>query len=204
MRHLWRGSFSSAASAHPAIIGNTLRLERRAAWDSLGRLFRPSRQARILIPPLASKAHGRRDAAAHFWLLAHQVSQRSEAERLANIQAGLAHGWIRAVRDALALGPRQMEALFNASISTLERRQRQKQPLDPVASERLDRLAMIASHILRVLETPERAGRWLVTPNAALGGCIPLQLCETGLGTARMHRALEHAQSGDKGEPSVF
>ncbi|RMO16280.1 putative toxin-antitoxin system antitoxin component [Pseudomonas savastanoi pv. phaseolicola] len=43
-----------------------------------------------------------------------------------------------------------------------------------------------------------------MTPSAALGGCIPLQLCETGLGTARMHRALEYAQSGDKGEPSVF
>ncbi|WP_460382826.1 hypothetical protein [Pseudomonas amygdali] len=27
VRHLWRGSFSSAASAHPAIIGNTLQLE---------------------------------------------------------------------------------------------------------------------------------------------------------------------------------
>ncbi|KPB57227.1 Uncharacterized protein ALO62_01651 [Pseudomonas amygdali pv. myricae] len=113
-----------------------------------------------MIPPLVSKAHGRRDAAAHFWLLAHQVSQRSEAERLANIQAGLAHGWIRAVRDALALGPRQMEALFNASISTLERRQRQKQPLDPVASERLDRLAMIASHILRVKHPSAPVAGW--------------------------------------------
>ncbi|TFZ35969.1 DUF2384 domain-containing protein [Pseudomonas syringae] len=143
-----------------------------------------------MIPSYTSKTSGRREAAASFWLLTYQLSQRSEAERLTNIQAGFAPRWIRAVRDALALGPRQMEALFNASISTLERRQRQQQSLDLVASERLDRVAMIASHALQVFATPERAGQWLVTRNTSLGGRTPLQLCETGLGTTQVHRAL--------------
>ncbi|RMV47407.1 hypothetical protein ALP11_03590 [Pseudomonas syringae pv. papulans] len=119
-----------------------------------------------------SKTSGRREAAASFWLLTYQLSQRSEAERLTNIQAGFAPRWIRAVRDALALGPRQMEALFNASISTLERRQRQQQSLDLVASERLDRVAMIASHALQVFATPERAGQWLAARNTSLGGQV--------------------------------
>ncbi|WP_017707697.1 antitoxin Xre-like helix-turn-helix domain-containing protein, partial [Pseudomonas syringae] len=98
---------------------------------------------------LATQSIARRKAAAGFWLLAHQVSQRSDAERLANIRAGFAPGWIRNLRDALSLCPRQMEALFNASTSTLERRQRQQQPLSLVASERVDRVAIIASHALR-------------------------------------------------------
>ncbi|PBQ14403.1 toxin-antitoxin system antitoxin component, TIGR02293 family protein [Pseudomonas congelans] len=143
-----------------------------------------------MIPSSASKTRGRREAAASFWLLTHQLSLRSEAERLTNIQTGFAPRWIRAVRDALALGPTQMEALFNASISTLERRQRQQKSLDLVASERLDRVAMIASHALQVFDTPERAGQWLVARNTSLGGRTPLQLCETGLGTAQVHRAL--------------
>ncbi|EPM46702.1 antitoxin Xre/MbcA/ParS toxin-binding domain-containing protein [Pseudomonas syringae] len=132
-----------------------------------------------------------RKAAAGFWLLAHQVSQRSDAERLANIRAGFAPGWIRTLRDALSLCPRQMEALFNASTSTLERRQRQQQPLSLVASERVDRVAIIASHALRVLETPERAGKWLITRNTALGGHTPLHLCDTAIGSAQVHQALE-------------
>ncbi|NAT07657.1 toxin-antitoxin system antitoxin component, TIGR02293 family protein [Pseudomonas avellanae] len=124
-------------------------------------------------------------------MLAHQVSQRSDAERLANIRAGFAPGWIRNLRDALSLCPRQMEALFNASTSTLERRQRQQQPLSLVASERVDRVAIIASHALRVLETPERAGNWLITRNTALGGHTPLHLCDTAIGSAQVHQALE-------------
>lgn len=123
--------------------------------------------------------------------MAHQVSQRSDAERLANIRAGFAPGWIRNLRDALSLCPRQMEALFNASTSTLERRQRQQQPLSLVASERVDRVAIIASHALRVLETPERAGNWLITRNTALGGHTPLHLCDTAIGSAQVHQALE-------------
>ncbi|KTC03514.1 antitoxin Xre/MbcA/ParS toxin-binding domain-containing protein [Pseudomonas syringae] len=140
---------------------------------------------------LATQSIARRKAAAGFWLLAHQVSQRSEAERLANIRAGFAPGWIRAVRDALSLCPQQMKALFNASMSTLERRQRQQQPLSLVASERLDRVAMIASHAMRVFETPERAGKWLITRNTALGGHTPLHLCDTGIGSAQVQQALE-------------
>ncbi|EPN38647.1 hypothetical protein A244_31499, partial [Pseudomonas syringae pv. actinidiae ICMP 18807] len=55
---------------------------------------------------LTIQSIARRKAAAGFWLLAHQVSQRSDAERLANIRAGFAPGWIRTLRDALSLCPR--------------------------------------------------------------------------------------------------
>ncbi|KTB87905.1 toxin-antitoxin system antitoxin component, TIGR02293 family protein [Pseudomonas syringae pv. syringae PD2766] len=137
----------------------------------------------------------RRRAAAGFWLLALQLSQGSEAQRLANIQAGFAPGWVRAMRDAFALGPRQMESLFNLSTSTLERRQRQQQPLNAVASERLDRVAMLASHAMRVFETPERAGHWMITSNVALDAGTPLQACETGIGAAQAHRALATLES---------
>ncbi|MFH7451110.1 MbcA/ParS/Xre antitoxin family protein, partial [Pseudomonas syringae pv. tagetis] len=58
----------------------------------------------------------------------------------------------------------------------------------PVASERLDSVAMVASHALRAFVTPELAAQWLITPNAALGNHIPLQLCETGRGPAQLNR----------------
>lgn len=142
----------------------------------------------------ATRSSSRREAAARFWLLAHQVSQRSEAERLAHIRAGFAPDWVRMVREALNPGPQQIEALFNASMSTLERRQRQQRSLDPVASERLDRVALIACHALQVFETPERAGQWMVSLDRAHGGRTPLQLCETGMGAAQAHRSLSERE----------
>ncbi|RMM84993.1 putative toxin-antitoxin system antitoxin component [Pseudomonas coronafaciens pv. striafaciens] len=153
------------------------------------RVFLSHRRGNLMVY-LAARSPHRREAATRFWLLAHQLSQRSEAERLASIQAGFGPCWIDAMRHAFHLGPQQLEALFNASVSTLERRQRQQRSLDPVASERLDRVAMLASHALHIFKTPERAGRWMITPGKAHGDRTPLQLCETGIGAAQAHRAL--------------
>ncbi|ORC58112.1 toxin-antitoxin system antitoxin component, TIGR02293 family protein [Pseudomonas floridensis] len=130
------------------------------------------------------------EAAAGFWLLAHQLDQRSEAERLANIQAGFAATWARAVKDAFRLGNPDLHVLLNLSASTLERRLHQQQPLDQVASERLDRVARVAIHALEVLETPERASLWMRTLQPLLGEQMPLRMCETDIGTRQVHRAI--------------
>lgn len=139
-------------------------------------------------------AHG--TAGADFWLLAHQLTQHSEAERLANIQAGLAAKWVRAIKDAFKLGGDDLQALLNMSTSTLERRQHQQRPLDPVASERVDRLAMIAIHALQLLETPEQASVWICTVNPALGQQMPFQMCETDIGARQTHRVLAALSCG--------
>lgn len=130
------------------------------------------------------------ESGAEFWLLANQVSKRRESERLSNIHSGFAPGWIRSVREAFRLSNEHLEELLNASISTLERRQRQQQPLDRIASERLDRIAMIATQALDIFETPERASQWMLTANAALGDQHPLSLCETEIGAQQVRRAL--------------
>ncbi|MBX8608749.1 DUF2384 domain-containing protein [Pseudomonas cichorii] len=130
------------------------------------------------------------ESGAEFWLLANQVSRRTENERLMNIQSGFAPGWIRSVREAFRLNHEHLEELLNASTSTLERRQRQQQPLDRVTSERLDRIAMIASQAMDIFETPERASQWMLTANAALRDQCPLRLCETEIGAWQVRRTL--------------
>lgn len=131
-----------------------------------------------------------------FWLIAHELRGRSEGERLKRIQTGFSPNWVRAIREAFKLSNDLLEALFNASISTLERRQKQQQPLDAVASERLDRVAMVATQALDVFEAPEKASRWMVTPNAALGDETPLHLCESEIGARQVRRVLAAMEYG--------
>jgi putative toxin-antitoxin system antitoxin component (TIGR02293 family) len=133
---------------------------------------------------------------ADFWLIAQQLRKSTESERLRNIQAGFSSVWVRAVRETFKLSNALLEALFNASMSTLERRQRDGQPLDPVTSERLDRVAMIAMQAVNVFETPELASRWMVTGNMALGDQTPLHLCETEIGARQVRRALAALEYG--------
>lgn len=131
-----------------------------------------------------------------FWLIANELRGRSESERLLNIQTGFSASWIRAIREAFKLSNERLEALFNSSMSTLERRQKQQQPLDPVASERLDRVAMIATQAVDVFEAPEKASRWMVTANAALGEQTPIHLCETEIGAKQVRRVLAAMEYG--------
>lgn len=131
-----------------------------------------------------------------FWLIANEVRGRSEGERLSRIESGFPPHWIRATREAFKLSNDRLEALFNASISTLERRQKQQQPLDSVASERLDRVAMIATQAVNVFEAPEKASHWMVTINAALGDQTPIHLCETEIGAKQVRRVLAAMEYG--------
>ncbi|WP_397448079.1 antitoxin Xre/MbcA/ParS toxin-binding domain-containing protein [Pseudomonas sp. NA-150] len=131
-----------------------------------------------------------------FWLIAHELRDRSESERLKHIQTGFPATWVRATREAFKLSNELLESLFNASISTLERRQKQQQPLDSVASERLDRVAIIATQAAEVFEAPDKASRWMVTANAALGDATPLHLCESEIGARQVRRVLAAMEYG--------
>jgi putative toxin-antitoxin system antitoxin component (TIGR02293 family) len=126
-----------------------------------------------------------------FWLIANQLNARTEAQRLQYIQAGFPPGWVRATREAFKLSPRRLEQLLNVSMSTLERRQRDSQPLDVVASERLDRVANIAIQAAVALGDRAVASRWMVSSHAALGEQTPIRLCETEIGVRQVRRLLK-------------
>ncbi|HEY0289419.1 MAG TPA: antitoxin Xre/MbcA/ParS toxin-binding domain-containing protein [Pseudomonas sp.] len=130
------------------------------------------------------------ESALTFWLIADQLNARTEGERLSYIRSGFPPGWVKVTREAFRLDTERLEQLLNASISTLERRQRQQQPLDLVSSERLDRIASIATQAVEVFENPDIARCWMVTRNAALGDQRPIDLCETEIGARQIRRVL--------------
>jgi len=78
---------------------------------------------------------------------------------------------------------------------TLARRKAERR-LSPAESDRLVRVARIASSAEDVLETPEKAGRWLQKPNRALGGAIPLELLRSDLGAEQVTTILVRIDHG--------
>jgi len=96
----------------------------------------------------------------------------------------------------LTSSDRHLETLLNASMSTLERRRRGQKNLDPVASERLDRIATVSHLAEEIFETPVTATDWMSTPNTALGGDAPIMLCETELGGKQVRRVLQSLEWG--------
>ena len=131
-----------------------------------------------------------------FWGLSVQVHKQTEAERLQQIKAGMSAKLVMALSAAFNLGDEHLELLFNASLATLNRRQHQNKSLDPVASERLDRIAFLCQQALVVFESRETVARWMSAPNAAFGQSTPMMLCVTEIGAQQVRRVLHALEWG--------
>lgn len=131
-----------------------------------------------------------------FWGKAQTLLAHSENQRLELILEGFPASWVDEAKAAFGLSSRLMEVLFNASISTLERRRKDDKPLGPVASERLDRIAVVATQAADVFEDRDKAATWMATPNVALGNKAPIELCEMEIGARQVRRVLNAMEWG--------
>lgn len=134
--------------------------------------------------------------AACFWAFTEERAKLGEAERLRQIKEGVSSSLIAGVRIVFGIKESGLTILLNASASTLDRRIREKKPLDSVASERLDRIAAVTSLAEEVFESREGAAKWMSQPNKALGGTAPIMLCETEIGAKQVRRVLHALEWG--------
>ena len=138
----------------------------------------------------------RNAAIAAFWEFISNRDLLKESERLLHIKAGFSAQLSQVVRITFNLQDRSVEKLLNASISTLERRRREQKPLNAVASERLDRVAVVCHLAEAVFQSRDTAVCWMSKPNKALGGETPVMLCETEIGTKQVRRVLQALEWG--------
>jgi putative toxin-antitoxin system antitoxin component (TIGR02293 family) len=73
--------------------------------------------------------------------------------------------------------------------STLQRREEEGK-LRPAESERLERIARLATLAEQVWESPDEAQRFLTTPHPLLGNEAPIDLAASDLGTRRVETLL--------------
>lgn len=146
--------------------------------------------------PVKKKKLSREAEIAAFWRFSAHRESLKDSERLHQIKVGFPAELIHAFRLAFDLQDCHLETLFNASISSLERRRREQKNLDPVASERLDRIATVSHLAEEIFETQVTATHWMSTPNKALGGTAPIMLCETEIGAKQVRRVLQALGGG--------
>lgn len=146
--------------------------------------------------PEKSKRNDRKALVENLWRFIASQELRNESERLKSIHDGFSPGLFDAVRVTFQLQDKQVALLLNASTSTLDRRRRDRKKLDAVASERLDRIAIVSHLAEEVFEDKQAAIAWLSRTNEALGGQAPIMLCETEIGAKQVRRALHAMEWG--------
>ncbi|TDV88018.1 putative toxin-antitoxin system antitoxin component (TIGR02293 family) [Halomonas alkaliantarctica] len=146
------------------------------------------------ISPQKHRINGREMRAADFWRFITNQALRNESERLKSIHEGHSPTLFLAVRDTFLLQDKQVEAVLGVSVSTLHRRRRDGKNLNAVASERLDRIAIVSHLAMQVFEDEPAATNWLSRSNEALGRMAPIMLCGTDI-EAKQVRRLLHAMA---------
>lgn len=131
-----------------------------------------------------------------FWGYVSQQAKMTEIERLASIKNGLPYNLLIATQVALDLNLTDFAKILNTSRSSLKRHELPIAPLNPIISERLDRIAQIAGIALEIMESRQETIGWLTRPHAALNNAIPVSLCDTEIGGRQVRRILTSIEWG--------
>ena len=126
-------------------------------------------------------------------VLGKQVS--TTAQLHGKLRAGLPHAALETLMTRFDLGRDEISRVLHLPLRTIARRKRERR-LQADESDRLCRLARIASHTEDVLGSAAKAARWLRVPNRALGGVAPLSLLDTDLGSRQVEEVLGRIEHG--------
>lgn len=125
-----------------------------------------------------------------------KTAPRSSAEWHALIDEGVPFHALEAVKNALALTDSEIARLVGVSTKTFTRLRAKQGRLDPVASDRLYRVARILTLAIDVLESKPSALTWLKRAQVGLGGLVPLEMLRSDAGTSEVERLLLRIEHG--------
>jgi putative toxin-antitoxin system antitoxin component (TIGR02293 family) len=92
--------------------------------------------------------------------------------------------------DSLSMQRAQVAKCLNIPPRTLSRRLATNSPLTQDESDRTLRMAHIVALANEVLGAEDKASRWMVSPNRALGGKRPFDQIDTELGVRSVEQIL--------------
>jgi len=111
------------------------------------------------------------------------------------IEEGLAVEELEVLRAGLDMPMEKLASRLGISKATLHRRKRTGR-LGPEESDRVLRFARLTGKAVEVFETKENARRWLSSPQAGLGGAVPLDYAETEIGAREVEDLLGRIEYG--------
>jgi putative toxin-antitoxin system antitoxin component (TIGR02293 family) len=123
------------------------------------------------------------------------VSVDSQLKLMVIVRAGLPYRSVESVGDKLQLSDEAISAAIAISRRTLIRRKAEGR-LSGEESDRLLRLARVASLAMETLGTPAKAARWLKKPNRALDNQTPLSMMDNDIGVRQVESLLDHIEYG--------
>jgi putative toxin-antitoxin system antitoxin component (TIGR02293 family) len=115
---------------------------------------------------------------------------------VAEVRAGLPASTVTVLADGLALQRLQVAERLSIPARTLSRRLANKSRLTQEESDRTLRMARVVALAREILGADDKASRWMVAPNRALGGQRPFDQLDTELGVRSVEEVLQRIAYG--------
>lgn len=112
------------------------------------------------------------------------------------VRAGLPASSVTMLADSLSMQRAQVAKRLNIPARTLSRRLAAKSRLTQDESDRTMRMARVVALAKEVLGAEDKASRWMVAPNRALGGKTPFDQLDTELGVRSVEEVLQRIAYG--------
>ena len=121
---------------------------------------------------------------------------REEASLISVVRDGLKARRARVLQETMGITQEMLASLIQVPASTLRRKLRQDERLDPGASERVVELQQLCAVGQQVLGSDNVFREWLAQPVLALGRERPIDLLDTHIGTAWVRQTLGRIEHG--------
>jgi putative toxin-antitoxin system antitoxin component (TIGR02293 family) len=121
---------------------------------------------------------------------------RKADDLVEHVRAGLPASTVTMLAEVLSLHREQVAKCLKISPRTLSRRLASNSRLTHEESDRTMRMAKVVALANEVLGAEDKASRWMVAPNRALGGDRPFDRLDTELGVQSVQEILQRIAYG--------
>jgi len=124
------------------------------------------------------------------------VKVKNPVELVKHVEKGLAFTAVEALQRQMDLATKEMARLLDIKFRTFLRR-KEAGRLQPAESDRVLRASRLFALAQDLFEGDQEAARgWLMKPQRALGGAIPLEIAKTEVGAREVERIIGRLEHG--------
>ena len=124
------------------------------------------------------------------------VKVKNSVDLVKHVEAGLSFNVVEALQDRMKLASREMAKLLDIKFRTFVRR-KEAGRLQSAESDRVLRASRLFARSKDLFDGDEQAARkWLMSPNRALGGAVPLEIAKTEVGAREVEKLIGRLEQG--------
>ena len=124
------------------------------------------------------------------------VKAKNPVDLVKHVEKGLAFSAVEALQEQMNLATKEIARLLDIKFRTFLRR-KEAGRLQPAESDRVLRTSRLFARAQDLFDGDREAARgWLMTPQRALGGAIPLEIAKTEVGAREVEKIIGRLEQG--------